>query len=48
MAELRYELNPWPSADQLVFIEAALRNSFKINGFVASSGHLVSMQPPSY
>lgn len=41
MAELRYELNPLPSADQLVFIEAALRNSFKIEGFFASSGQLV-------
>ena len=37
MADLLYQLDPMPSDDQLQFIEAALRNSFKINGFAAGS-----------
>jgi seryl-tRNA synthetase len=40
MAELRYELEPLPSSEQLSFVEAALRNSFKITAFQAGRGHL--------
>lgn len=41
MAELHYELHPLPSADQLQFIEGALRTSFKIEGFAVGSAGIV-------
>jgi seryl-tRNA synthetase len=41
MAELRYEMNPLPGADQLAWVEAALRTSFRIEGFEAAPGALV-------
>jgi seryl-tRNA synthetase len=40
MPELHYELDPLPGAEQLAFVEAALRNSFRIEGFAAVSGRL--------
>ena len=40
MAELRYELEQIPSADQLAFIENALRTSFKVTGFRPGQGHV--------
>ena len=41
MADLRYELDTQPSGDQLQYIEAALRNSFRIEGFSVGAGHVV-------
>lgn len=41
MAELRYEVEPLPSVDQLAFVEAALRNSFRIDRFEVGAGHVL-------
>lgn len=41
MADLLYQLDPQPTIDQLQYIEASLRNSFKIVGFALGAGHLV-------
>jgi hypothetical protein len=38
MAELRYALDPMPAAEQLAFVEASLRTSFRITGFSAAGG----------
>ena len=38
MAELRYEIDPLPSAEQLAFVEAALRTSFRITSFAPGAG----------
>jgi seryl-tRNA synthetase len=40
MVELRYELEPLPAPEQLAFVEAALRNSFRIGAFAVGEGHL--------
>ena len=40
MAELRYDLDWLPSADQLAFIESSLRASFKVTGFRNGGGHI--------
>lgn len=41
MTELRIELQPMPGAEQLAFVEAALRNSFRVQGFRAQADHVV-------
>lgn len=41
MAELRFQLDPLPAPEQLHFIEAALRNSFRIQGFATGAGHVL-------
>lgn len=41
MAELRYELEQMPSAEQLAFIENALRTSFQVTGFRLDERHIV-------
>lgn len=40
MPEFRFELDPLPAADQLAFVEASLRNSFRIEGFGVEAGGL--------
>lgn len=40
MAELRYDTEPMPTAEQLAFIENALRTSFKITAFQAHAQHI--------
>ena len=40
MSELRYEIDPLPSAEQIAFIENALRTSFRVKSFEVGDGHL--------
>lgn len=40
MADLQYELEASPTAEQLSFVEAALRNSFRITAFQVSGGRV--------
>lgn len=40
MAELRYDIDPLPAAEQLAFVEAALRTSFRITSFTPGAGHI--------
>jgi seryl-tRNA synthetase len=40
MAELRYELEQVPSAEQLAFVESSLRNSFQVTAFEAGERHI--------
>ena len=40
MAEIRFPLTPMPSAEQLAFVEASLRNSFALQSFVVDASGL--------
>lgn len=41
MADVRIDLHPAPSAEQLAFVEAAMRNSFRISSFGLAGSTLV-------